>query len=1057
MGTFRAVKIVRRCSFSNIRPFERELSGIEKFEPISRSHEGLVDVLHVGRDDERGYFYYIMELGDDVKLGQNIDPANYSPKTLAKCISLDGRLAVEECLRLGLALTEALGRLHKHGLVHRDVKPSNIIFVHGVPKLADIGLVAATTEARSYVGTEGFIPPEGPGSVQADLYGLGKVLYEASTGLDRNDFPKLPDGFQAFIDQDRFLELNEVLLDACRSDPRERYKNAWDFHNHLLLISHGKSVKRLRVLERRLAAVKRAGGVIGMIVLIATVVGYGAYRDFRLRADERIQEIGKDIAYGNRDLESGDLLGSLPYFVSAFDLERAKRDAEATDRLRIGSILCQCPKLTGVWQDVREADFGEFSPDGMRAVVACYGGRARMYDLSGARSNSVVFGQANWVTSASFSADNRWIVTASEDGSANIWDAATLKLLRVLKDSGQLESARFSPDGRELITASVDGYAYVWDVLRGRKIMSFGHAKSLRYAEFSHNGRFIVTAAEDDTAKLWAANGKLLTTFSHPSWVYYASFSPDDAKIVTACADHVARVWDLSGNRLYPDMNHDDVIRSAEFSPDGRFIVTASIDRTARLWNARSLTPVNVNPVIRSGERLNHASFSPDGNRILLTGLEGTVEIWDFAGCSSGRLGDPCIFSADESRIAKRVANRIEVVDSETGCLVGKSLPCADNSEEFELNRTGRFGIAYRRDTVGAEAYAEIWSIEAGNVIGPPITLADSQGKVVVSDDGKRAAWWSNSVVQMFDPKTLAPILQPLRNSGRIALACFDPAGALLLVQSERSVSLWSVATGERLGDPFVLPLSISHVEFSHNGKWIVACDRDDQFTRGNAYLYDVKIGKRMGLPMQHEDGVTFARFSPDDNLLATASEDFTAAIWNWRTGVQVIPAVQHRGIVCSVDFNSNGTWFTTASSDKTARVWSVKTGDPLTPSLYAPFVLRKIFISGSGSNLIGIDKTGRSIIWKLPSVQMSIADLTRISKILVGGKFDGNNSLEQPVSRSLRREWQEMAAKYPSAFDVSSNDVSRWHESARLESVLEGDVSAAAFHQGYLIPPEKK
>ena len=64
MGVHRAVKIVHRKSFTHQRPFERELSGIRKFEPISRSHAGLVDVLQVGRNDEEGYFYYVMELAD---------------------------------------------------------------------------------------------------------------------------------------------------------------------------------------------------------------------------------------------------------------------------------------------------------------------------------------------------------------------------------------------------------------------------------------------------------------------------------------------------------------------------------------------------------------------------------------------------------------------------------------------------------------------------------------------------------------------------------------------------------------------------------------------------------------------------------------------------------------------------------------------------------------------------------------------------------------------------------------------------------------------------------
>ncbi len=65
MGTYRAVKIVYRRTFKDAHPFEREFNGIQKFEPVSRSHEGLVDVLQIGRNDRDGYFYYVMELADD--------------------------------------------------------------------------------------------------------------------------------------------------------------------------------------------------------------------------------------------------------------------------------------------------------------------------------------------------------------------------------------------------------------------------------------------------------------------------------------------------------------------------------------------------------------------------------------------------------------------------------------------------------------------------------------------------------------------------------------------------------------------------------------------------------------------------------------------------------------------------------------------------------------------------------------------------------------------------------------------------------------------------------
>jgi serine/threonine protein kinase len=226
LGTFRAVKIVYGRTFRHTRPFEREFNGVQKFEPISRLHEGLVDVLQVGREDAAGYFYCVMELADDVHSGQAIDPHNYSPRTLAHDLSRHKRLPAAECRRIGAAVASALDFLHRQGLIHRDIKPSNIIFVRGEPKLADIGLVADMSEAKSYVGTEGFIPPEGPGTVQADIYSLGKVLYEISTGKDRHEYPDLPTLFGEPDHQQELMGLNRIVLRSCQSDPAQRYKSA---------------------------------------------------------------------------------------------------------------------------------------------------------------------------------------------------------------------------------------------------------------------------------------------------------------------------------------------------------------------------------------------------------------------------------------------------------------------------------------------------------------------------------------------------------------------------------------------------------------------------------------------------------------------------------------------------------------------------------------------------------------------------------------------------------------------------------------------------------------
>src|SRR5690349_15428027 len=119
VGTWRAVKVVFRDRFLDARPYEREFSGIQKFEPLSRSNEGFIDILQIGRNGAEGYFYYVMELADDASGAPEIRAETYVPKTLGKALLQRGRLAVPDCLELGVTLNLGLARLHEAGLIHR--------------------------------------------------------------------------------------------------------------------------------------------------------------------------------------------------------------------------------------------------------------------------------------------------------------------------------------------------------------------------------------------------------------------------------------------------------------------------------------------------------------------------------------------------------------------------------------------------------------------------------------------------------------------------------------------------------------------------------------------------------------------------------------------------------------------------------------------------------------------------------------------------------------------------------------------------------------------------
>ena len=240
--SWRAIKVVWRNSDEDETCFKREYEGLQKYEPISRGCSSLVTVLHAGHNDR--FFYYSMELADALTVTQPFDPQNYKPKTLRSLLKQQKRLTIEECLNLGVVLTQALDDLHRHALVHRDIKPSNVIYVNNVPKLADIGLITQLDSTASFVGTEGYVAPEGPGSAQSDIYSLGKLLYEASTGLDRKQYPELPGDMPDVDHKNRFMSLQAIIDKACVQDPKKRYDSAKAMHEDLKRLAEGKSLHR---------------------------------------------------------------------------------------------------------------------------------------------------------------------------------------------------------------------------------------------------------------------------------------------------------------------------------------------------------------------------------------------------------------------------------------------------------------------------------------------------------------------------------------------------------------------------------------------------------------------------------------------------------------------------------------------------------------------------------------------------------------------------------------------------------------------------------------------
>lgn len=206
------------------------------------------------------------------------------------------------------------------------------------------------------------------------------------------------------------------------------------------------------------------------------------------------------------------------------------------------------------------------------------------------RTRAVLHGHTGPANTTAFSPDGTGIVTASDDTTARIWDAATGDLIAPLEGhSDELSSAAFSPDGTRIVTASSDNTARIWDAATAHLIARLeGHTHVVTSATFSPDGTRIVTASLDKTARVWnaVAGPHISTLASHSAAVLYAAFSPDGSLIITTSSDQTAWIWNAVTRQLITSLEgHTRGVNSAAFSPDGTRVVTASRDNTARIWD----------------------------------------------------------------------------------------------------------------------------------------------------------------------------------------------------------------------------------------------------------------------------------------------------------------------------------------------------------------------------------------------------------------------------------------------------------------------------------------
>ena len=223
-GLPRAIKLIPRSTVGSADPAGREVVSITRLESVRhRRHPNLLDIQHVGQTEE--HVFFVTDLADNAAAEPEDGDREYIPATLEQRLTSDSASPAE-----GLAWTRqllgGLASLHEAGMVHRDVKPANCLFVDGILKLADFGLLTEADSHTSRIGTQAYMPPDGQMDARADVYAAGLVVYEIITGCPVERFPQLGDRADEIATDPTLSALLRLTLDACQTSPEDRYPDA---------------------------------------------------------------------------------------------------------------------------------------------------------------------------------------------------------------------------------------------------------------------------------------------------------------------------------------------------------------------------------------------------------------------------------------------------------------------------------------------------------------------------------------------------------------------------------------------------------------------------------------------------------------------------------------------------------------------------------------------------------------------------------------------------------------------------------------------------------------
>jgi WD40 repeat protein len=877
------------ASDDDVRRFRQEAEAAANLD-----HPHIVPIYEVGEHD--GKHFFSMKLIEGTSLNQCLDRFRADPRGAAQLLARVAR---------------AVHHAHQRGLLHRDLKPGNILVdAQGQPHVTDFGLAkrveggSELTVTGAIVGTPEYMAPEQALARKVlttgvDIYSLGAVFYtlltEGPPFVGGNVLETLQQGVGSEPVPPRRrnarvpLDLEVICLKCLAKEAEGRYSSAEALAEDLERWLRGEPIlaRPAGRVERGVKWVRRNPVVAGLSAALVLAIAAGLlafYVKYREAQEKTMIALDREQEAHDETTLKEEALARVRHESALKDraLTQAREEnRNAQENLASSNVLLAQTawKNNDVW---KARACLEQVPDPFRHWEWYYLKRQFEGGLF------TLYGHTGPVWDVAFSPDGTRLATVSDDGSARLWDPRTGRALLELTGSmAPVRCLAFSPDGKRLFTIGFDRKVRLWDSHTGRQQREFVADPDVRVNFLS------------------------------------LALSRDGSRLATAAIDGPGRVriWNADTGELLLELKKDNKrVDAVAFSPDGMVLATTSYDKTARLYDARTGEERRVLP--GHNDHVVGVAFSPDGGRLATRTGDGTVRLWDagtgqlllqLKGVAMGALA----FSPDGARLAI-AGGTVAVWDARTGQQLLEQKGHTDGATAVAFSPDGA-----RLATAGRDGTVRIWDARA---VDQPLVFKGHTSfvqAVVFSRDGTRLATaGADTTARVWDAQTGQPLLEFRGHSQGLRSVALSPDGTRLATGCQDGTArLWDAFTSQFLLEIKAHATLVQGLAFSPDGKRLATAGGD-----GMARLWDTETRNQLLELQGHKGPVTGVVFSPAGERLATSGGD-RARVWDTASGKQLLELLG--GAAC-VAFSPDGTRLTTGGWDRTVRVWDARTGQPI-------------------------------------------------------------------------------------------------------------------------------